>query len=76
MNPNDQAFPTFGVIHWNKDKQQFEAHNPMPGMNIRLYIATHVLQGFLSDGWDLTYEELASLAFRAADILIEQEKKH
>lgn len=42
MKPEDQAFPSFGVIHWNKEKQQFEAFNPMPGMSKRLYIATQL----------------------------------
>lgn len=77
MKPEDQAFPSFGVIHWNKEKQQFEAFNPMPGMSKRLYIATQLLQGVVSasHGPDIPMYDFAKGSLMLADALIEEDRK-
>lgn len=65
MNPNDPAFPS-----------EVCRCEDCRGIRVRLYIATHALQGFLSADWDVPYNEMALQALKAADALIEQEKNH
>lgn len=70
MNPTDPAFP----YHQDYD---------YPGINIRLFVATHLMQGLLAfplmsqvqpHERILSFPDLARQAFEAADALLENEK--
>lgn len=68
--PYEHAFP-FKEVNPNNP----EMHTNHSGMDVRTYMATHVLAGLLASGEDFSYEKAALYTVKHVDALIEKLNK-